>query len=126
MILIIISLIIVSIIVYMCLPANKPEKFEINYDVHQDTNIHKLDLQTSQTDLERDMIGDFNNNFFNFQNHIWHNSHLTDSVDNMNATNNANNYDIGNTIAAVYDDVVNSRNYKTNNTVSCNQNIEPM
>jgi len=58
-------------------------------------------------------IDNHRHKFFEFNDRINHNSHLGDSVDNINITNKACDYDIGMNISDVYDDLVNTNEYKT-------------
>jgi hypothetical protein len=139
MILIIFLIIIAIVIVYNinwyvfnqdCCEKNKVnddtiEKFNSNTklnknidgnNMQEDTNLYKLDSQMTQDDIEREKIEHFNNNYFNFQNRVYHNTHLTDSVDNLNVSNNGNDY-VGNKISSIYDNIVNSKDYKTANLV---------
>lgn len=131
MLVIIVLSIVAIILIYKIFPKNDasstsaiPEHFEINYDTNQVNNVHHIDSLIEPDDMERELNDHFNNNFFNFANRINHCSNLNDSVDNVNITNKGNDYEIGTKISAIYDDLVNSRDYKTDNTVRCNKNID--
>jgi len=58
-------------------------------------------------------------NFFAFNDRINNTSHLNDSVDNINITNKAQNYNLGVSVANIYDDLVNSNQYKSNESSLC-------
>lgn len=75
-------------------------------------------LMKNCEDAECARIDNYRHKFFEFNDRINHNTHLHDSVDNINITNKAQDYMIGKTIANIYDDLVNSNEYKDGN-VQC-------
>jgi len=95
------------------------EQFMINYNEDSSDNIHMIDAihnkqvvedpfydkKTAETDMYR-------NNFFSFQNRINNTSHLGDPVDNMNINGLSGKQVIGKDIAEIYDELVNSNDYK--------------
>lgn len=56
---------------------------------------------------DRERTDNYCNHFFDFRNRIWHNSHLDDPVDYINITNKAQDYELGKSIADIYDDLTN-------------------
>lgn len=72
-----------------------------------------------QNDKECDEINNYRVNFFAFNDRINNTSHLDDAVDNINITNKAQNYKLGVSIANIYDDLVNSNKYKSNESSLC-------
>lgn len=73
-----------------------------------------LPKNCEQSECEK--IDAYNNRFFNFRTRINNNSHQNDSVDNINITNKAQDYYVGAKISDIYDDLVNSNDYKTSHT----------
>lgn len=72
-------------------------------------------LTRNCADAECARIDNHRHKFFEFNDRINHNTHLNDPVDNINITNKAQDYMIGKTIANIYDDLVNSNEYKDGN-----------
>ena len=66
-------------------------------------------------DAECAKIDSYRKHFFQFNDRINNSSHLGDPVDNINITNKAQDYPIGKTIANIYDDLVNSNEFKGGN-----------
>jgi len=64
-------------------------------------------------DSECDRIDNYRHKFFEFNDRINQTTHLIDPVDNINATNKAQDYLLGGKISDIYDDLVNSNKYKT-------------
>lgn len=72
-----------------------------------ETNIkNKDDYECARTD-------NYRHKFFEFNDRINNNSHQNDSVDNINITNKANDYGVGLNISEIYDDLVNTNEYKS-------------
>lgn len=61
---------------------------------------------------EQQKIENYMNNFMEFNNRINHMSNVRDPVDNMNTSNNAQDYPLGTQISTIYDTLVNSNEYK--------------
>jgi uncharacterized protein with von Willebrand factor type A (vWA) domain len=72
-----------------------------------------------QTEEEINEIDNFRVNFFAFNDHINNTTHLLDAVDNINITNKAQNYNVGTNISQIYDDLVNSNQYKSKESSLC-------
>jgi len=108
---------------------NTKEPFELpnivkprNYDVDDKSiSSHESYLRNNEThdDPERDMIDTYRRNFFSFGDRVNNSSHLNDPVDNLNITNNANDFNVGANIADIYDTIVNTNNYKDGNNSMC-------
>jgi FtsZ-interacting cell division protein ZipA len=127
MILIIILAIILIILIIRYIKTNnhKTESFKANQvepntsSIHQDDiAIHELYDRNCQLD-ECERIDKFNNQFFGFRDRTFNSSHQDDPVDNINITGKGQDYKIGSTIADVYDDLVNSYDYKTRMNKKC-------
>lgn len=94
---------------------NKKKKITTVYDKLDNKSDKKnKNLEETQTmpSTESEMIDNYRINFFKFNDHINNTSHLMDSVDALNMTNNAQDYRNGLEISHIYDDLVAGIKYK--------------
>lgn len=134
---IVLTILLVIIIIYYIKNKYDKETFEIEYENEPINELPKsprnimTDLMPDSTSMEEEYsaqhetltkncknsecrkIDKYRNQFFNFQTRINNNSHLNDSVDNINITNKGRDYDVGVNIADIYDDLVNTNDYKS-------------
>lgn len=96
----------------------QPAKTKFIPTLVDNMDFHENIPQTCE-DAECSRIDKYRNNFFDFQNRLNHNSHLNDSVDNINITNKAQDYMLGQDVSIIYDSIVNTNDYKpTTNEIS--------
>lgn len=124
MISIILLLIIAIIICINCINLiyNRAEKMtDIDKKIHVKPNMSDLPqdymesherLSKNQDIDECDAIDKYNNIFFGFRDRTNNSSNQNDPVNNINITNKGNDYLIGSNISDIYDDLVNSYDYK--------------
>lgn len=80
-------------------------------------NISSHELTTQDcSDNECAQIDAFRNKFFSFSDRINNSTHLSDAVDMVNITNKAQDYNTGQTIADIYDDLTKANKYKGGNS----------
>lgn len=107
----------------------KQENFDINMvepndsDI-KDDNIASFEKTREQCeDEECERIDKYRNNFFDFRNRLYNNSHQDDPVDNINISDKAQNYKLGTNISDIYDDLVNTKRYASDvdmRKINCN------
>lgn len=113
------------VIIYVTIGNKNREKFltsEIKPDmsnVQQKYMTYHEENATNCLVDECDRIDKFSNQFFSFRDRIHNNSHQDDPVDNINTTGNGRDYKIGSNISDVYDNLVNSYDYKTGMSKKC-------
>lgn len=96
-----------------------PESDILRYDKTDKSNVHlieskKLDKEKCNPffDENRKKTEDYQKSFFSFQNRLYCNSHLDDPVDNTNISGLSGCGQIGQNISDIYDNLVNSNEYK--------------
>lgn len=106
-------------------PIKQPSEILPDSSVFVPDNIMSFEKNDNSCQSEEcERIDNYRNKFFAFQDRLNGNSHLNDSVDNINITNKAQNYNIGTSVADIFDDLVNSNQYKSETSELCN-NITP-
>lgn len=68
---------------------------------------------------EPSRIDRYRNNFFAFNDRIYNSSHLDDPVDNLNISDNGNDFPVGMPVSEVYDILVNTGGYKSEFNQMC-------
>lgn len=102
--------------------SDEPEHIRsdiLRYDKTDKNNVHlieakKLSKEKCNPFFDENLkkTEEYQNAFFGFQNRLYCNSHLGDPVDNMNISGLTGCGQIGQNISDIYDDLVNSNEYK--------------
>lgn len=108
-------------LIYMYyITKQKDETFGVDYIPNDASNVHLNDFKNNKKiitdpcyDAESDNVDKYRNEFFSFQTRINNTSHLNDPVDNINIVGLENPDMIGKNISEIYDELVNSNDYKT-------------
>lgn len=103
--------------------SNLPQKKNTVNDVVPDGSVVPMDnimsyelYSKNAEDAECDRIDNYRHKFFEFNDRINQTTHLGDPVDAINITNKAQDYNIGASIADIYDDLVGNPYKDTRNS----------